>query len=68
MKKQKLRAKLSLNKETLGSLTQNQMQMVKGGETIDFCNDTYQHTTCQAPSLRGDSQGAGCTDSWCACY
>ncbi|UYN87595.1 MAG: class I lanthipeptide [Cyclobacteriaceae bacterium] len=58
MKKQRLKTKLSLNKETLGNLTKDQMRTVKGGETAE-CG--------QAPSLRADSQGWSCTCSWCAC-
>jgi len=39
MKKQKLKAKLSLNRETLGNLTKDQMLMVKGGAT-EGCGTT----------------------------
>jgi hypothetical protein len=61
MKKQKLKSKLSLNKETLANLTKGQMHSLRGGETID-CGETFVPTGCQAPSINGGTQ------SWCACY
>ena len=60
MKKQKLKNRLSLNKETLSNLTKTQMRSVKGGETAD-CGETNVPTQCQAPSINGGTQ------SWCAC-
>ena len=47
MKKVKFDGKLSLNKETIAKLNDDQMNAVQGGATVDF--------TC-----RGDSCGATC--------
>ncbi len=58
MKKQRLKAKLTLNKETLGNLTKAEMRSIKGGATAE-CLPTYE--CVPAPSIKGGTQ------SWCAC-
>lgn len=48
MKKIKLDGKLSLNKETIAKLNDNQMSHIVGGNTVQTnCGETCEFTTCE---------------------
>jgi natural product precursor len=62
MKKLNLSGKLSLNKETIAKLTNQQMSEIEGGTTGRTCTVTcYPNTTCSPPG----TESCGCTVTAC---